>query len=118
MPFIFKDLVVYQKAMQFTVEVYALNGSLKDRNIKDQLRRAAMSIPLNIAEGQGRMHDKEKRQFYNMARASLLECVPLIEMCSYLGFITQAKYDALHRNADEIGKMLTGLINSVRVTGE
>ncbi|MBI5699002.1 four helix bundle protein [Candidatus Saganbacteria bacterium] len=114
MPFMFEDLEVYKKAMAFVVEVYALNGSLKDRTIKDQLRRASMSIPLNIAEGQGRMHGKEKRQFYNTARGSLLECVPLIQMCQKLGYIEAEKYNRFYNLADEIGKMLTGLMRSVK----
>ncbi|MBU0672333.1 MAG: four helix bundle protein [Candidatus Margulisbacteria bacterium] len=117
MPFLFEGLEVYKKAMQFLVSVYALNGLLRDRNIKDQLRRAAMSIPLNIAEGQGRMHGKEKRQYYNTARGSLLECVPLIQACWKLNYITNEKYNYLYDLANEIGKMTSGLIKSVK-TGE
>ena len=113
MAFMFENIDAYKKAMSFMVEVYALNGYLKDRTIKDQLRRAAMSIPLNIAEGQGRMHGKEKRQFYHTARGSLLECVPLIQACYRLGYINQEKYNFLYNIAEEIGKMLTGLLKSV-----
>lgn len=113
MPFMFENLDVYKKAMAFMVEVYHLNNSIKDRAIKDQLRRAVLSIPLNIAEGQGRMHGKEKRQFYNTARGSLLECVPLIQACWMLGYVCQEKYKSLYITADEIGRMLTGLIKSV-----
>jgi four helix bundle protein len=115
MPFIFENLEVYKKAMGFTIEVYGLNRTLQDRNIKDQLNRAAMSIPLNIAEGQGRMHSREKRQFYNTARGSLLECVPLIQLCYQLHIIEQQKYDDLYNRANEIGKMLNGLIKSIEI---
>jgi four helix bundle protein len=114
MAFMFENLEVYKKAMAFVIDIYALNGSLKDRVIKDQFRRAAMSIPLNIAEGQGRMHGKEKRQFYNMARGSLLECVPLLQICWKLKFIEEKKYEYLYENANEISRMLSGLINSVK----
>jgi four helix bundle protein len=117
MSFMFEDLNVYKKAMAFMVAVYALNGTLKDRSIKDQLRRAAMSIPLNIAEGQGRMHGRSKRQFYNIARGSLLECVPLLQACWKLGYIDGDKYTSLYDLANEIGKMLNGLIRSV-INGE
>lgn len=113
MPFMFEGLEVYKKAMAFVVEVYALNGSLKDRTIKDQLRRASMSIPLNIAEGQGRMHGKEKRQFYLTARGSLLECIPLIQACHFLGYVDKARHDSLYFKAEEISKMLAGLLKSV-----
>lgn len=115
MPFMFEDLEVYKKAVQLMVSVYALNGALKDRNIKDQLRRAAMSVPLNIAEGQGRLHSREKRQFYNTARGSLLECVPIIQACERLGYITKDRYKELYSLMEETGKMLTGLIKSVKI---
>ena len=113
LPFMFEDLKVYKKAMQFMVEIYALNGALKDRTVKDQFRRAALSIPLNIAEGQGRMHSREKRQFYNTARGSLLECVPLLQACWKLQYIDDSKYFLLYELANEIGRMLSGLIRSV-----
>ena len=114
MPFMFENLDVYKKSMKLMVDIYALNGYLKDRTIRDQLRRAVMSVPLNIAEGQGRMHGREKRQFYNTARGSLLECVPLIQACHHLGYITEEKYHSLYFLADEIGKMLNGLMRSVK----
>jgi four helix bundle protein len=113
MAFLFEDLTVYRKAMIFVLGIYALNDLYKDRIIRDQLRRAAMSIPLNIAEGQGRLHVKEKRQFYNTARGSLLECIPLLQICNKLGLIDNNEYDRLYSLANEIGKMLNGLIRSV-----
>lgn len=114
MVFMFEGLDVYRRSMQFVVDVYALNGRIKDKNITNQLRRAAMSIPLNIAEGQGRMHSREKRQFYNTARGSLLECVPILQICRSVGFLDDSKYRALYDLADNIGRMLTNLIKSVR----
>jgi four helix bundle protein len=110
----FEDLEVYKKAMQFVVEIYALNGSLREKTIREQLRRAAMSLPLNIAEGQGRLHGKEKKQFYNIARGSLMECVPLLQICNKLGHISPEGYADLYSLANEIGKMLNGLIKSVK----
>jgi four helix bundle protein len=114
MPFLFEGLTVYQKAMGFTIDVYALNGAVREKTIKDQLTRAALSIPLNIAEGQGRLHNKEKRQFYYTARGSLLECIPLIAISNKLGYIDDAKYNRLYELANEISKMLSGLISSVQ----
>jgi len=114
MAFMFENLDVYKKAMGLVTEVYALNGSIKDRAIKDQLRRAVLSIPLNIAEGQGRMHGREKRQFYNTARGSLLECVPLIQMCCILKYIDQNKYNYLYGLLTEVSMMVSGLIRSVK----
>jgi four helix bundle protein len=118
MVFMFEGLEVYKKSMQFMMDIYALNGALKDQTIRNQLRRAVLSIPLNIAEGQGRMHGKEKRQFYNTSRGSLLECVPLLQICSKLGYIGKEKYDHLYNLADEIGRMLNGLIRSVKNVGK
>ncbi len=115
MTFMFEDLKVYKKAMQFVAEIAIFNRSISDRIIKDQLGRAALSIPLNIAEGQGRMHGREKRQFYNTARGSLLECVPLIQICRELGYIEPERYDKLYSLAEEIGKMVSGLIKAVKV---
>lgn len=114
MAFLFEQLDVYNKSMGFVVDVYALNGSLRDPVIRNQLRRAALSIPLNLAEGQGRLHGKEKRQFYNTARGSLLECIPIIQICWRLGFVSDDKYLVLYSKADEIGKMINGLLRSVR----
>ncbi|MFA5839599.1 MAG: four helix bundle protein [Candidatus Margulisiibacteriota bacterium] len=113
MAFMFENLEVYKKAMHFMVDIFKLNSSIKDRNIKDQLQRAALSIPLNVAEGQGRMHGREKRQFYNTARGSLMECIPLIQVCRSLNYISEEKYLSLYALADKTGKMLTGLIKSV-----
>ena len=72
MVFMFEKLGVYKKSMSFVVNVYALCGSLgqlRDRTLIDQLQRAALSVPLNIAEGNGRIHSREKRQFFFTARA-------------------------------------------------
>lgn len=114
MPFLFEGLEVYKKSLSFVTDIYSLSGSLTDKFIKDQLRRAALSIPLNIAEGQGRLHSKEKKQFYNVARGSLLECVPLMQISKDLGYIEVNKYQELYGLATEISKMLCGLLNSVK----
>ena len=113
MPFLFENLEVYKKAMLFVIEIYSIGRQINDRSIKDQIQRAALSVPLNIAEGQGRMHPREKRQYYNTARGSLMECVPLIQICEKIGYIDNQKYCNLYNLAEEIGKMLTGLIKSI-----
>ena len=114
MPFLFEGLEVYKKSLGFVINIYALNGSLQDKFIKDQLRRASLSIPLNIAEGQGRLHTKEKKQFYNVARGSVLECVSLIQISLELRYIESNKYQELYELATEISKMLCGLLNSIK----
>lgn len=117
MVFMFEKLGVYKKSMSFVVNVYALCGSLgqlRDRTLIDQLQRAALSVPLNIAEGNGRIHSREKRQFFFTARASLLECVPVLQLCREVQFLEPKKFDDLYLMAEEIGKMLSGLIKSVK----
>lgn len=111
--FLFENLEVYKKAVAFVVIVYDVLKSIPEREIKDQLKRAALSIPLNIAEGQGRIHAKEKRQFYNTARGSLYECLPLIQIILKIGYVDDNRYELLYSSANEVGKMLAGLIRSV-----
>ncbi len=111
--FMFENLEVYRKAVFFTKDVYSASLHIKDRAIKDQLCRAALSIPLNIAEGQGRFHCREKLQFYRTSKGSLYECVPLIDICRHLGYIHEAKYKEIMLIMNEVARMMNGLINSM-----
>ena len=113
MPLMFESLEVYKKAMAFVVAIFDTCVGIPDRGIKDQLKRAALSIQLNIAEGNGRAHAKEKRQFFRTARGSLLECVPILQLIHQMKLIENGKYGDLYTKAEEIGKMLSGLIKSV-----
>ncbi len=115
--FIFEKLEVYKKSMDFTEKTMIFTKKLNEKWIKDQLSRAALSVPINIAEGQGRTHLKEKRQFYWTARGSLCECIPLVQLCQRLGHLTDEDYSFLYELANEISKMLTGLIKSVEPDG-
>ncbi len=111
--FLFEMLEVYKKSLHFSECVILLCRGLKDRAIKDQLGRAALSIPINIAEGQGRNHCREKRQFYWIARGSLCECIPLLQLCSRLGYVDIKEYENLYGLANEISRMIAGLIRSI-----
>lgn len=113
MPLMFEGLEVYKKAVRFTVAVFDSCRNIRHKEIKDQLIRAALSIPLNVAEGQGRVHAKEKRNFYNIAKGSLYECVPIVEICHKLNCISDQQFTVLYEAMNEIGKMLAGLIKSV-----
>lgn len=95
--------------------MFKLSKGIKNRIIKDQLCRAALSIPLNIAEGNGRMHPREKRQYFCTARGSLLECVPIIRLCAAIDYLDKKNHEELYGLAEEIGKMLSGLIKSIGV---
>jgi four helix bundle protein len=111
--FFFENLEVYKCSIEFYSMIYTLKKRILDRTIKDQLSRAALSISLNIAEGQGRMHSPEKRQFYNTAKGSTYECVPLIKICCAVGFFNREEYEKLDLQLNGIAKLLSGLINSL-----
>ena len=116
MPFLFENLDVYKCSLDYVESVEALLQQLKGKvsfSFCDQLCRAALSIPLNISEGQGRWHLKEKRQFYWIARGSTFETVPLIQIFSRRGLIAQPEYQTLYSQVESLAKMLTNLIKSV-----
>lgn len=116
MTFMFENLDVYQQAVDFVDNIYSLCDNLKGFDLSkiiDQLRRASLSIPLNIAEGCGRFSEKERKQFYKISRGSLHECVPLLTLLLRRGKITKETHQSLYASADKIGMMLNGLIRSV-----
>ena len=102
--------------MDLTTDIYKLVKLLPKEEtyaLSDQVRRAAVSIPSNIAEGQGRNSDKEFVNFLSIARGSLWELESQIEICERLGYIDNvAKSDMFLRTA-EVSKMLNALSNSL-----
>ena len=102
-----KDLTVWQKSIQLVVEVYKLTKTLPEEEkygLISQMRRAAVSIPSNIAEGSGRNSTKEYVRFVNISRASLSELDTQLIICKELSFVSDTKtIDGL---INEIGKML------------
>lgn len=115
MPFLFENLFVYQKSLEFCKTVSKLTDSFPKGNyyLTDQLNRAALSIPLNIAEGNGRWHANERRQFIWIARGSALECITIIEVVFQKGLLARDNYSQFREDLDEIGKMITGLIKGI-----
>lgn len=77
--------------------------------ITSQLRRAAVSISLNIAEGAGRKSKNEFRHFISMAYGSLAETITLLKICLKRSYLSKDVFDSLYLNCEEIGKMLSGL---------
>lgn len=113
----YKELKVWQKAMDLTVEVYKLVKLLPKEEtyaLSDQMRRAVVSIPSNIAEGQGRNSDKEFIQFLSIARGSLWELETQIEICLRIGYIDQSLATNIYNLIAEISKMLNPLSNSLK----
>jgi len=111
-----RDLIVWRKAMDLVVLVYkATEGFPKHElyGLTNQIRRAASSIPANIAEGQGRRSQTEFRQFLGNARGSLLELDTHLELALRLNYLTASQYDRIHRDLEEVGKVLNGLLRSL-----
>lgn len=110
----FRQLVVWQKAMDLAVGVYALCARLPSQErfeLSSQLRRAAVSVPSNIAEGQGRATPGEFRQLLGVARGSLLEIETQILLVERLGYVQPDATAPLLGAVDEIKRMLNALIN-------
>ncbi len=112
--FDFEKLEVYHKAKayhkQISEQVLKLKMSASER---DQLNRASLSIVLNIAEGSGRFTKPDKRKFYVIARGSIFETVAILEIFSELGYIEKNINQNFYCKAEELSKMLFGMIKSL-----
>jgi len=121
MAYSFRDLLAWQKAMALVVDVYRVTEAFPQREIyglTNQVRRAAVSVPSNIAEGKGRLSKKEFVQFLSKARGSLLEAQTQLEIAFNLGFLPKSDFDKLEENASEAGRLINGLITKVRRSPE
>jgi len=108
----FQNLVVYQQAKELVKIVYALMKRFPSDEryaLCDQLRRSVISIPSNIAEGMGRMAEKEQGHFINIAFGSLMEVLAQIDIAKDLDYITKEEYIRVESMVNEIGKMLSSL---------
>ena len=113
MAFPFENLEVYKRSIQFistTDSILSRESAHLNRSIIDQLSRAALSIPLNIAEGNGRWHNGDKRNFFWISRGSAFECIPLIEILFLKGAISEGERSDLRNQIEAIAKMLTRLV--------
>ena len=112
----FKDLLVWQKAMDLAEMVYALVKLLpKDEQfeLSSQIRRAAVSIPSNIAEGQGRKSNREFIRFLSIARGSRAELETQLMLAQRLGYVTKEQIAPAILLCNEVGRMLHALMQSV-----
>lgn len=115
MAFMFEKLEVYQKAVTFADEVAALSeGFTRGYGfLADQLNRAALSVAANLAEGNGRFTKADRRHFFTIARGSVQECVPLLEVACRRGLLDRARNDVLRGELEVMAKMISGLINGL-----
>ena len=116
----YRDLLVWQKAMDLAAEVYRLSRAWPKEEVyglTSQARRAAASIPANIAEGYGRQSTASYSQFLKIARGSLKELETHLLLAERVGLAGQGSSAEALERAVELGKMLGGLIRSVSKRG-
>lgn len=113
----YRDLVAWQKAMQLMLciyEVVQLFPKQEMYGLTQQLQRAAVSIPSNIAEGSSRRSTQEFLRFLNIATGSLAEVETQISAAQMLGYIEHKKEEELLKQCDEVSRILQGLYNALK----
>jgi four helix bundle protein len=117
----YRDLEVWKKAMSLAVECYKATRSFpreEQFGMTSQIRRAAASIPANIAEGHGRLHTKEFMNYLSIAGGSIMELETHLMLSQRIGLLPEVRLDQLLVLADEVSRMLSGLRSSLKRRGE
>ncbi len=112
----FEKLDVYRRSIEFSNDIIDLAKKFprtEQYGLISQIKRASSSISLNLAEGGGRHHKREKKQYYRIARESAYECIPILTIALKQEIITQKEYDDFYNECFEISCMISGLIKSV-----
>lgn len=115
----YRELIVWQKAMDLVEEVYRLVKLLPREEtyaLSDQMRRAAVSIPSNIAEGHGRNSEREFLRFLSIAQGSRAELDTQIEICIRLKYVDMEQVVTAQKLSNEVGKMLRKMMQNLRTT--
>jgi four helix bundle protein len=115
----YRDLKVWQAGMLLAKRVYRLTASLPEEErfgLTSQMRRAAVSVPSNIAEGHARNTSAEMIRFCNIALGSIAEIETQLLLAADLGFAEATEVEEVLKLADETGRMLHGLIRSNRAS--
>lgn len=110
----FKNLMAYQESLKLVKMTYTILRSFpKEENfaLSDQLRRAVVSIPSNIAEGMGRYSTKEQTHFLEIAFGSLLEISAQLDIASDLGYIVSSQQNQAEEQIDKVAALISGLRN-------
>ena len=113
----FEDILAWQKARQATKAVYQItsNGSFsKDFGLRDQIRRASVSIMANIAEGYGRRSDKEFSNFLNIAHGSIAETQSHLYVAVDLNYLSSREFEVIYVLLDESSKMIMSLTQHLK----
>jgi four helix bundle protein len=112
----FRDLQVWQRAIQLSVAIYSLTKDFPREELyglSSQIRRSAVSVPSNIAEGHGRLNTGEYRQFLGIARGSNFELQTQLEIARALGFGNSKLLNEAEGLSHEVGKMLFSILEKV-----
>ncbi|MCB2155338.1 four helix bundle protein [bacterium] len=112
----YKDLIVWQKSMQLSLQVYRITKQFPREEVyglTSQVRRAAVSIPSNIAEGQARKSTREFRQFLSIARGSLAEVETQLLIGMHLGYVGEDELQPILGLQEEINRMLNSLVSKL-----
>lgn len=115
----FEEIQAWQKARDVTLRIYQITSEenfARDFGLKDQVRRAAVSIMANIAEGHGRRTNIEFANFLNLARGSVAEVQSHLYVALGLNYISQKQFDELYQTLTEISRMLLSLAQYLRST--
>jgi four helix bundle protein len=115
MGFDFEKLEVYQEAVQFADEIYRLTRKFPQEELfglTSQLRRASVSVALNIAEGSGRLK-KEFRQFLRMARGSIYELIATLQISRDQHYLEKEDYDRCYARGEQLAKRISALIKAI-----
>jgi len=113
----YRELIVWQKAMKLVTEVYKITEvfpKVEMFGLASQLRRAIVSVPSNIAEGQGRDSTKEFIHHLSIAYGSLMEAETQIQIAANLSYLNQTEANILIEQAAEVGRLMNGLSRSLR----
>lgn len=113
----FRNLITWQKAYELALEVYEITQRFprhEQYGLTSQMRRAAVSVSVNIAEGYERQYRKEYIQFLMIAKGSLGEFETYLLLAKDLGYLTDNKYNEISIRRQVVGKLLRGLIKSLR----
>lgn len=117
----YKDLIAYQKGYKLALEIYKITKNYPKEEIYgliSQMRRSAVSIPCNIAEGYRRGHRKEYLQFLHMAYGSCSELETLLSLSRDLGYIERGVFEMIYQLQEETSRLVKGLIVSLSKSGE
>jgi four helix bundle protein len=112
----FRDLLAWQKAMTLARGVYRETDAFPKKEVfglQGQMRRAAVSVPSNIAEGHGGLNDGHFRQFLGTARGSLFELQTQMELATDLGYLDKNAVTHLMEQSEEVARLINGLLGSL-----